>query len=488
MNLKGAVELRLSYFNPMKEYPLIIGGKETTTAEHLNVLDPFDNTIVGKTYLAGKEELEMAIQVAESIQRQLQELPTHVKSNALLQISDELHARRTELGALLAAESGKPLKYALGEIDRAVQTFKIASEEAKRLPSEVLQLDTTPAGENREGIVKYFPVGLVSGIAPFNFPMNLVAHKIAPAIAAGCPIILKPASSTPLSALELARIVEKTELPIGSVTVLPMDRQTGNQLVTDERFKLLTFTGSPEVGWKMKEQAGKKRVVLELGGNAGVIITKGTDLDKALPRLLIGAFAYSGQVCIHAQRFYVHSSLFKQFCEKMKTGAEQLKWGSPLEMETDISAMIDSSNTHRMTEWLKEATDAGAKVISGGFERDGIFAPTIVTNVKKEMRVCSEEVFGPIITIEAFDDFEQAIEMLNDSRFGLQAGVYTDSITEMNLAFENIECGGVIINDVPTFRVDQMPYGGIKDSGFGREGLKYAMLDMLEPRILVKPK
>jgi len=267
-----------------------------------------------------------------------------------------------------------------------------------------------------------------------------------------------------------------------------MDRETGNQLVTDERFKLLSFTGSPAVGWKMKENAGKKRVVLELGGNAGVIISEGTDIDRALPRLLLGAFAYSGQVCIHAQRFYVHSSLFDAFCEKMKAGAEKLKWGNPLDADTDISAMIDTANTERMDEWLKEATDTGAKVISGGYEKNGIYAPTILTNVKKELRVCSEEVFGPIITVEAFDDFEEAIDMLNDSKFGLQAGVYTDSITEMNLAFEKIECGGVIINDVPTFRVDQMPYGGIKDSGFGREGLKYAILDMMEPRILVKPK
>ncbi|MCB0755295.1 MAG: aldehyde dehydrogenase family protein [Flavobacteriales bacterium] len=472
----------------MKDYPLLIGGKELTTNNRLNVLDPYDNGIVGKTYLASTKELEKAIEAAESARKPLWSLPTHVRSTALLQISNELQRRSAELAALLAAECGKPLKYAQGEIDRAVQTFRIASEEAKRLPAEVMQLDTTPAGENREGIVKHFPVGLVAGIAPFNFPMNLVAHKIAPAIAAGCPIILKPASSTPLSALELARIVDKTELPKGAVTVLPMDRETGNQLVTDERFKLLTFTGSPEVGWKMKEQAGKKRVVLELGGNAGVIITAGTDLDKALPRLLVGAFAYSGQVCIHAQRFFVHRSLFSDFCEKMKTGAEALKWGSPLDAATDISAMIDAANTHRMDEWLKEATDAGAKVISGGFEKDGIYAPTILTHVKKELRVCSEEAFGPIITVEPFDDFEDAIDMLNDSKFGLQAGVYTDSITEMNLAFEKIECGGVIINDVPTFRVDQMPYGGIKDSGFGREGLKYAILDMMEPRILVKPK
>lgn len=479
-----------AFFNldTMENYALIIGGKQVVNSRKLEVTNPFDGSLVGTTYLAGEGELEMAIQFAQEAQQELWELPTHVRTNALEQISDEIRERREELAKLLAAECAKPMKYALGEIDRSVQTFKIASEEAKRLPSEVIQLDTTPAGENREGIVKYFPVGLVAGIAPFNFPMNLVAHKIAPAIAAGCPIILKPASSTPLSALELARIIDKTALPKGSVAVLPMDRNFGNKLVTDDRFKLLSFTGSPEVGWKMKAKAGKKRVVLELGGNAGVIITGQTDIDKHLPRLLVGAFAYSGQVCIHAQRFYVHHSRFEEFCQKMKAGAEKLKWGDPLDPQTDITAMIDQANSNRVAEWLAEAKANGAGVISGGFEKDGIFAPTILTNVKKDMRVCSEEVFGPIITVEPFDSFEQAIDMLNDSKFGLQAGVYTDSITEMNLAFERIECGGVIINDVPTFRVDQMPYGGVKDSGFGREGLKYAILDMMEPRILVKPK
>jgi len=309
---------------------------------------------------------------------------------------------------------------------------------------------------------------------------------VAPAIAAGCPIILKPASSTPLSSLELARIIDRTALPKGAVTILPMDRQTGNLLVTDARFELLSFTGSPEVGWKMKEQAGKKRVVLELGGNAGVIITAGTDLDRALPRLLMGAFAYSGQVCIHAQRFFVHRSLFADFCRKMAARAEGLKWGDPTDPTTDISTMIDRSNTARMAEWLAEAVAGGAKVIAGGHEREGIFAPTILTDVPRDARVCADEVFGPIITVDPFDSFPDAIDSLNDSRFGLQAGVYTDSIAEMDMAFERIQCGGVILNDVPTFRVDHMPYGGIKDSGLGREGVKYAMRDMLEPRLLVK--
>lgn len=470
----------------MKEYSLLIGDRNVTTSRPLEVRNPFDDALVGTTYLAGEPELEQAIALAQQAGKALWAMPSHVRATALRQIADEMRSRREELGLLLARECAKPLKYALVEIDRAIQTFHVASEEATRLPSEVLQLDNSPAGEGREGIVRYFPVGLVAGIAPFNFPINLVAHKVAPAIAAGCPIILKPASSTPLSALELAEIIGRTALPKGAVTVLPMDRETGNLLVTDGRFDLLSFTGSPEVGWKMKAQAGKKRVVLELGGNAGVIITEDTDLDKALPRLLMGAFAYSGQVCIHAQRFFVHRSLFEDFCRKMADGAAALKWGDPTDPTTDISAMIDRSNTSRMAEWLAEAVAAGAKVVSGGFERDGIFAPTILTDVPRDARVCTEEVFGPIITVESFDSFPDAIDSLNDSRFGLQAGVYTESIGEMDMAFERIQCGGVILNDVPTFRVDHMPYGGIKDSGLGREGVKYAMRDMLEPRLLVK--
>lgn len=470
----------------MSTYPLLIGPNTVTTAHPLEVRNPFDGTLVGTTYLAGLPELEQAIALAQQVQHELWALPAHVRASALRQIADELRSRREELSLLLARECAKPLKYARGEMDRAIQTFHVASEEATRLPAEVLQLDTTPAGEGREGIVRYFPVGPVAGIAPFNFPINLVAHKVAPAIAAGCPIVLKPASSTPLSSLELARIIHRTALPKGAVTVLPMDRATGNRLVTDPRFALLSFTGSPEVGWKMKEQAGKKKVVLELGGNAGVIITAGTDLDHALPRLLMGAFSYSGQVCIHAQRFFVHRSLFAEFCQKMSQGAAALQWGDPTDPATDITVMIDRPNTDRMAHWLAEAVAQGAQVVAGGFEREGIYAPTILTHVPREARVCAEEVFGPIITVEAFDAFPEAVEALNDSRFGLQAGVYTDSIAEMDHAFEHIQCGGIILNDVPTFRVDHMPYGGIKDSGLGREGVRYAMLDMLEPRLLVK--
>jgi len=470
----------------MPHHTILINGKETTTDQPLEVRNPYDDTLVGTTYLAGEADLESAIIAAQRCQREMAELPSHVKEAALRHIAQQLHDRTPELALLLARESAKPLKYALIEIARSVQTFRIAAEECKRLPSEIIQLDWTPTGEGREGLVKYFPIGLVAGIAPFNFPLNLVAHKVAPAIAAGCPIVLKPASSTPLSSLALARIINETDLPKGAVTILPMTRETGNRLVIDERFKLLSFTGSPDVGWAMKAKAGKKKVVLELGGNAGVIISESANVDKAMARCVMGAFSYSGQVCIHAQRFFVHRSHFDRFCAEMAKGAAQLKWGDPSDATTDISTMIDAANTQRVGDWVQEAVDAGATLIAGGYAKDGIYAPTMLTDVTNAMRVCSEEVFGPVITVQPFDQFDEAIAMLNDSRFGLQAGVYTDSIAEMDRAFNGIECGGVIINDVPTFRADHMPYGGVKDSGLGREGVKYAMMDMLEPRVMVK--
>jgi glyceraldehyde-3-phosphate dehydrogenase (NADP+) len=354
------------------------------------------------------------------------------------------------------------------------------------LPKEYISLDWTTPGENKEGLVKYFPIGLVAGIAPFNFPMNLAVHKLAPAIAAGCPIILKPASSTPLSTLELAKIIDKTELPKGAVSVLPMNRKAGNQLVTDERFKLLSFTGSPVIGWEMKKNAGKKKVILELGGNAAVIVTPSTDMEKALPKTIVAGFSYSGQICIHAQRFFVHESVFEKFTAAFIKATKKLKQGDPADAATDISAMIDEENAIRVETWIKEAKAQGAKILLGGKRTGTYVEPTIITNTSNKMNVCNKEIFGPVVTIEKYSTFKQAVKILNDSDFGLQAGVFTNDLTEVDYAFNNIETGGVIINDVPTFRVDHMPYGGVKDSGLGREGVKYAIMDMMEARILVK--
>ncbi len=470
----------------MTTFKIYASGKFLTSDREIEVINPYNGETFARTYLGDENLLEEAVQKAESVAEVMKELPSWKKYRILMQIAAALKENLDDFARLLSLESAKPLKYAVGEINRAIQTFTIAAEESKRLPKEYIDLDWTPPGENKEGIIRYFPIGLVAGISPFNFPMNLAVHKIAPAIASGCPIILKPSTSTPLSTLKLAQIIDKTELPKGAVSVIPMDRKTGNRLVTDSRFKLLTFTGSPVVGWKMKRDAGKKKVVLELGGNAGVIVTGSADMELAVKKCIVGGFAYSGQVCIHAQRIYVHKSVFDEFSNRFILEAQKLKVGDPLEPDTDISSMIDENNAIRVQEWVDEAVAGGAKILTGGKRKGTYFPPTVLSETHKEMKVCSLEVFGPVVTLEPYDNFDDAVKYVNEGRFGLQAGVFTNSIEDMNFAFRNLDVGGVIINDVPTFRVDHMPYGGIKDSGLGREGVKYSILDMTEPKILVK--
>lgn len=470
----------------MKNYKIYVGGEFKETSDKLLVNNPFTGEIVAKTYIAGKVELEFAIEKARAVKEELKNLPSFKKYEILSDIAEEILNKREYLAAILSQEAGKPLRYALGEIDRAAQTFIIASEECKRMPGETMSIDWTPSGIGKEALVKYFPVGLIAGIAPFNFPLNLAVHKIAPAIATGNAIILKPARSTPLSVLELAKIIHKTALPKGAISVLPMDREAGNQLVTDYRIDMLSFTGSPAVGWRMKRDAGRKKVLLELGGNAGVIVSKSADLDLAVSKTVVGGYAYSGQVCIHVQRIYVHDSIFDAFVKKFVSKLEVMKMGDPASSETDISSMIDEENAIRVEEWVNEAVDDGAKVLFGGNRKGNYFEPTLLTDTKREMKVCGLEIFGPVVTVEKYSEFSNAVDMLNDSDFGLQAGIFTNLLNEMNLGFHNLDVGGVIINDVPTFRVDHMPYGGVKNSGNGREGVKYAMREMLEPRLLVK--
>ena len=470
----------------MKEYKIFIGGRFETTEVPLEVRNPYSGKHFASTYLAGKNELERAINAGLQAEQAIHEMPVYKKFEALVHISDTLKKKRAHLADVLAMESGKPLRYALGEIDRAAQTFLVAAEESKRLPGEYLSLDWTPPGVGKEGWVKYFPIGLIAGIAPFNFPMNLAVHKIAPALAAGNPIILKPSRSTPLSVLELAAVIDETDFPEGSVSILPMDREAGNQLVEDQRFKMLSFTGSPEVGWKMKRESGKKKIILELGGNAGVIISGSAPVDQAVDRCLVGGFAYSGQVCIHAQRIYVHESVWDEFTEKFIARVNALKAGDPLDPDTEVSVMIDQENADRVEEWVNEAVDGGARILAGGQKRDAYYEPTVLTNTRSTMKVCALEVFGPVVTLEPIPDFETGIREVNASRYGLQAGVFTNTLSEMNRAFDALQVGGIIVNDVPTFRVDHMPYGGIRDSGFGREGLKYTIREMMESKLLVK--
>ncbi len=468
------------------EYKIYLAGKFIETENKLDVYNSYDNSLIGHTYLANKDHVEEAITKAEEAFNATSQMPSHQKESILTDIYTELKTNREKMATLIAKEAAKPIKFALAEVDRSVQTFKIAAEECKRINNEYFSVDWTKAGENKEGFVKYVPIGPVSGISPFNFPLNLTAHKIAPAIATGNPIILKPSSSTPLSVLLLAKIIDKTELPKGAFSVLPCNRETGNILVTDNRFKKLTFTGSPEVGWDMKTKCGRKKVTLELGGNAAAIVTPTCNMEDTIKKTVSGAFAYSGQVCIHLQRIYVHESVFNEFTDRFITDAKKIKSGSPLDNNTDISAMIDLKNAERVENWINEAKEAGAKVLLGGNRNYTYVEPTVITNTTSEMKVNNLEVFGPVVCIEKYSDFDTAIENVNNSEFGLQAGIFSDSINEINRAFNNIEVGGLIVNDVPTFRVDHMPYGGVKSSGLGREGIKYTMKEMLEPKLMVR--
>jgi len=469
----------------MQIFPIYCGGEFIQTPTTVQVVNPFTQKAFAQTFLAGDQEFESAVQASQAAFELSKTLSGYDRSTILAAIAQNLAEVESEMAEIICLEAGKPIRYALSEVRRAIQTFVVASEEAKRLPREYLSLDWTRENQGREGLVKYFPVGPVAGISPFNFPMNLAVHKIAPAIATGCPIILKPATATPLSTLRLAQIIDKTLLPKGSVSILPMNRQTGNKLVTDTRIKLLTFTGSPEVGWRMKEMAGKKKVVLELGGNAGTIVASSAKLDLAVSRSLVGAFAYSGQVCIHTQRIFVHQSLFDEFTQSFVAKAKALRFGDPLLPETEIGVMIDLANAQRVEQWIAEALAEGATIACGG-KREGLYVhPTVILNAKPGMKVLDEEVFGPVVAIQAFENFSEAVSQVNQSRFGLQASVFTNHADELQFAFNALEVGGVIHNDSTIFRADHMPYGGVKDSGIGREGVKYAMHDMLEPKILV---
>lgn len=464
---------------------IYLRGKFIDTKSKLRVMNPHDHSLLSEISLASPKELDEAILCAQGIKKEMAELRIEQRHEILKQIAHSITENRNYIAELISKESGKPIRYALAEADRGTNTFLIAAEEVLKIKDEEINLERSPASKGKKGIVRNFPIGIVAGITPFNFPLNLVAHKVAPAIACGCPMILKPASSTPLTALFLAEIIDKTNLPKGGFQVLPCSRETGDLLVQDDRINLLSFTGSPDVGWKMKKECGKKKIVLELGGNAGTYIHEDADLEHALNRCVMGAFAYSGQICIHAQRIYVHEKIFDDFLTKFTEKTKNLKRGNPLSETTDISEMIDEKNAIRVENWIREAEKSGAKIIYGA-KRDGNFVePTILTNTHTQMKVNAEEVFGPVVIIEKCKNHEDGISMINDSRFGLQAGIFTKNKEIIDYAFENLEVGGVIANDVPTFRVDNMPYGGVKDSGLGREGIKYAMEDYWEKKVIV---
>jgi glyceraldehyde-3-phosphate dehydrogenase (NADP+) len=464
---------------------ILVAGEWVETSRKVATHAPFDHRLVGETYEADAELLERAIAAAAGSAARMQAFPHGDRSRMLAAVSDRIRASADSLAELIVLEAGKPLKAARVEVERAVFTFALAAEEAKVEHEQHIDVRLPLPANSRQGRIRWFPAGPVAAITPFNFPLNLVAHKLAPAIAVGCPVVLKPAPQTPLTALKLAEFITDAGLPPGALSVLPMENDVAAKLVADDRLKILSFTGSAKVGWELKAKAGKKKVVLELGGNAAVIVESDADVEHAAQRSVAGGFGYSGQSCISVQRIFVQQAAFSVFCDRLVAGVKNLRSGDPLDPETDCGPLIRESDAIRVEAWINEAVARGARLLTGG-KRNGWFVePTVLTGTKPGDKVNAEEVFGPVVVVEPYEALDDAIAQVNASRYGLQAGIFSADPESIDRAFTHIEVGGVIANDVPTFRSDAMPYGGVKDSGMGREGVLYAMQEFSEMRILV---
>jgi acyl-CoA reductase-like NAD-dependent aldehyde dehydrogenase len=468
-----------------KTYGILIGKELTKGSSTIPVVNPFTGESFAQVCLADPDTIDKAIILAEKAFKKTRILPSYERSRICSEVATGIQRRSDEFAKIIAQESGKPLIYARAEVTRSISTFEIASQEALRLDGEMLTLDITESAHGKAGLTRRFPIGPIAGISPFNFPLNLVAHKVAPALACGNPIILKPASSTPLTALLLGEIVQSTQAIEGSLSVLPCTSTNATPLVEDSRLKMVTFTGSPNVGWDIKKRAGRKKVVLELGGNAGVIVEPDAEINLAAKKIAFGAFVYSGQVCISVQRVYVHSSIYDNFLVSLINATKEFRSGDPLDQNVTMGPMIDQENAERIELWVDEAVAKGAKILIGGNRDNNYYPPTILTNVNPNLSLACSEAFGPILIVSSYTNFNAAIKAVNDTDFGLQAGVFTNNMNKALGAFNQLDVGGVVINDTPTFRVDNMPYGGLKDSGFGREGIKYSLREMTEIKLLV---
>ncbi|HSG89973.1 MAG TPA: aldehyde dehydrogenase family protein [Pseudomonadales bacterium] len=466
-------------------YPFYLANRAETPNADLEVIDKYSGEVATRVAMASASDIDRAIAAAVAAQGPMARLAAYERKAVLMHCVKRFRERFDELAMSLCIEAGKPIKDAEGEVTRLIDTFEIAAEESVRIGGEIQTLDISPRARGYRGYWKRVPIGACSFISPFNFPLNLAAHKVAPAIAAGCPFVMKPASLTPIGALIIGEVLAETDLPEGAFSILPCRRDGADLFTVDERLKLLSFTGSPAVGWELKAKAGKKPVVLELGGNAAVIVDEDADLDDAIERIIFGAFYQSGQSCIGVQRIIVHEKIYGTFRDRLVAAAKDLKMGDPKDRETFIGPMISEKEATRLHGWIESAVDAGATLLCGGSRDGAMLEATLLENVPDGADVNCEEAFGPVANLFSFSDFDEALEMVNDSQFGLQAGVFTRDLYKAQRAWDLLEVGGVVIGDVPSYRVDNMPYGGVKESGLGREGVKFAIEDMTEIRLMV---
>jgi acyl-CoA reductase-like NAD-dependent aldehyde dehydrogenase len=466
-------------------YPLYLANEARQPNADLEVTDKYSGKIAFRCAQADAATIDAGIAAAAAAAGPMARMASYERQAVLQHCVDRFRARFDELAFALCVEAGKPIRDSEGEVTRLIDTFRIAAEESVRMTGEVQPLDISPRARGYQGMWKRVPIGPCSFISPFNFPLNLAAHKIAPAIAVGCPFVMKPASRTPLGALIIGEVLAETGLPKGAFSILPAHREGADLFTTDERLKLLSFTGSPAVGWDLKAKAGKKKVVLELGGNAAVIVDRDSDLDDSVERIIFGAFYQSGQSCIGVQRIIAHADIYDELKERLVDRTKSLVAGDPHDRETFIGPMIDVGEAQRLDNWIREAVEGGAKLLCGGKREGAMLEATLLEGVDRSATLYREEAFGPVAILSSFTDFEAALEEVNDSRFGLQAGLFTRDLFKALDAWDRLEVGGVLINDVPSYRVDNMPYGGVKDSGLGREGVRFAMEDMTEIRNLV---
>jgi len=466
-------------------YPYYLANNAVAANTDLEVLDKFSGDVATRVALADESAIDAAIDAAVRAQDALREMAPYERRAVLEHCVKRFMERAEELAMALCIEAGKPIRDSRGEVSRLIDTFRIAADESVRIGGEIIELEISPRARGYRGMMKRVPIGPCSFISPFNFPLNLAAHKVAPALACGCPFVLKPASLTPIGALVIGEILAETDLPDGAFSILPCRRDGAELFTTDDRFKLLSFTGSPAVGWDLKSRAGKKKVVLELGGNAACIVDRDVDLDPVVERLVHGAFYQSGQSCISVQRIMIHEDEYDALRDRLVDAVKALRCGDPKDEQTFIGPMISEKEATRLHGWINEALDGGGRMLTGGGRDGAMLEPTLVENVPDHLDVCTSEAFGPVAVLSSFRDIDVAMREANDSDFGLQAGVFTRDLPTALKAWDRLEVGGVIINDVPSWRVDNMPYGGVKDSGLGREGIRYAIHDMTEERLLV---